>query len=374
MTQLRKLVLCSTMAFGLLLLTLVLLQSGQPVTAAPAARPFLQETQPVTYTVQINDTLVSIAARFSTTVSALQQENNLVNADLIRIGQELRIPAPVATPTPNAIASEEAVTDTGALTETTAITTSDASITATTTVTGTESISATEPATAEPPTPTPAPTEPPVWTAPAEAIELFSPVNGSVYHSPLEVIGFSQTFEGNVVVRLLDQNGAVIAERNATGGSVDGFDFFHTTLRYIAWDVQEATLEVFEVSAQDGSEINKVSTGIYILPGQRTVDLDFPAIGDTVCSPVVVAGYSNTFEASLLAQMSQRDGVLLTQTPATGGNLGLYTDFVTSLEYAPAAPQPILVSASGSDGIGLGPVDQTRVPVSIYPAGTTQCP
>ena len=45
-----------------------------------------------------------------------------------------------------------------------------------------------------------------------------------------------------------------------------------------------------------------------------------------------------------------------------------------SVVSAPAAPQPILVSASGSDGIGLGPVDQTRVPVSIYPAGTTQCP
>lgn len=371
MTQLRKMMICSTVAFGLLLLVVALLQIGQPVAAAPAVRPSMQEAQPVTYTVQLNDTLVSIATRFSTTVSAMQQENNLVNADLIRIGQVLRIPA--ATPT---AAPAEGVTTTATLTASIGITAPGISVTDTTTLTVTEAITESESTTAElpAPTPAPAPEEPPIWTAPADAIELFSPVASAVYHSPLEVIGFSQTFEGNVVVRLLDQSGAVIAERNATGGSVDGFDFFHTTLRFVAWDVQRATLEAFEISAQDGSEINKVSAEIIILPGQRAVDLDFPAVGDTVCSPVIVAGYANTFEANLTAAMSQRDGAPLVENTATGGNLGLYADFVTSLEYAPTAPQPVLISASGADGIGLGPVDQTRVPVSLYPAGTPQCP
>ncbi|MEZ4661605.1 MAG: Gmad2 immunoglobulin-like domain-containing protein [Caldilineaceae bacterium] len=369
MIQLRKVLVCSTVAFGLLLLTIVLFQIGQPVAAAPALRPLMQETQPVTYTVQLNDTLVSIATRFSTTVSALQQENNLVNADLIRIGQVLRIPAPTPTPAP-----AEGVTTTATLTAGAAITTPGISVTDTATLTVTEAITESNTTTAELPAPTPAPEEPPVWAAPAEAIELFSPVADAVYHSPLEVIGFSRTFEGNVVVRLLDQSGAVIAERNATGGSVDGFDFFHTTLRFVAWDVQRATLEAFEISAQGGSEINKVSAAIIILPGQRALDLDFPAVGDTVCSPVIVAGYANTFEANLLAAMSQRDGTQLVQNTALGGNLGLYADFVTSLEYSTAAPQPILISASGADAIGLGPVDMTRVPVSIYPTGTTQCP
>lgn len=365
MNQLRKLSICSAIAFGLLLLATVLLQIGQPVAAAPSGHPLVQDAEPITYTVQTGDTLVSISTRFSTTVLALQQANNLANADLIRIGQVLQIPPPTAAPT-----ATVGLTTTATLTETANVTEPTATVTATVTITTAETITASTTSTPALPTPE----LPPVWTAPTEAIELFSPVDGAVYHSPLEVIGFSQTFEGNVVVRLLDQSGAMIAERNAIGGSVDGFDFFHTTLRFISWDLQRATLEVFEISAQDGSEINKVSAEIIILPGQRAVDLDFPAVGDTVCSPVVVAGYANTYEASLLAEMSGRDGTQLVQTAAIGGNLGLYADFVTTLEYTVDAPQPVLISASGSDGIGLGPVDQTRVPVSLYPSGSQQCP
>jgi len=45
------------------------------------------------YIVQSGDTLVSIAARFNTTVAILKKLNNLVNDDLIQVGQKLILPA-----------------------------------------------------------------------------------------------------------------------------------------------------------------------------------------------------------------------------------------------------------------------------------------
>src|SRR5690606_28169142 len=128
-----------------------------------------------------------------------------------------------------------------------------------------------------PATATPTPSAPPSpWMPPATAIEVFSPVAEGVYHSPIEVIGFSQTFEGQVNLRLRNEAGDVLAERGTLGGSVDGFAFFHTSLRFTTTEEQNGTLEVFEISARDGSEINKVTLPLLLLPGQRVIDVDRP--------------------------------------------------------------------------------------------------
>ena len=57
-----------------------------------------------TYTVQRGDTLASIARQFNTTYPALAQANNIVNPNLIYVGQVLIVPdgsAPVATSVPS---------------------------------------------------------------------------------------------------------------------------------------------------------------------------------------------------------------------------------------------------------------------------------
>jgi hypothetical protein len=211
------------------------------------------------------------------------------------------------------------------------------------------------------PTATPDP-----WTAPPVAIEVFSPITDSVYHSPIEVIGFSQTFEGNVVVRLRDATNTVIAERATIGGSVDGHDFFHTRLRFYTEEQQDGTIEVFETSAADGSEIHKVTIPVILLPGQRVLDLDAPAVGQAVCAPVIVSGYSNTFEANVVTELYERSGTLITTTITMGGNLGFFENFSAVLEHEVEEPAPVLVAAYGGEGQGLGPWDHTRVPVSLY--------
>jgi hypothetical protein len=212
------------------------------------------------------------------------------------------------------------------------------------------------------------------WTPGSARIELFSPVRNTAYRSPIEVIGYSQTFEGNVEIRLRSGSGAILAERTAIGGSVDGFDFFRTGLRFNVSTEQSAILEVFETSANDGSEINVVRIPLRLLPGQRVIDLETPTTGAAVCSPVVISGYSNTFEASVVVSLNGRDGASLVQGSAMGGNLGVYRSFSTTLNHAASSAQAVLVSAYEESARGDGPIDQTRVPVTLYPRGTSRCP
>jgi hypothetical protein len=103
------------------------------------------------------------------------------------------------------------------------------------------------------------------------------------------------------------------------------------------------------------------------------VDLDRPQTGATVCSPIFVSGYSNTFEAAVLVTLSERDGTEIGATPAQGGNLGFYADFSTIISHTVDSPQPLLVGVAEGSPAGFGYVDYTRVPVSLYPAGP-ECP
>jgi LysM repeat protein len=53
----------------------------------------------ITYVVQSGDTLLRIANRYNTTIGAIAQLNGIVNVNLIRVGQHLRIPG-MQTPAP----------------------------------------------------------------------------------------------------------------------------------------------------------------------------------------------------------------------------------------------------------------------------------
>ena len=223
------------------------------------------------------------------------------------------------------------------------------------------------------PTPLATPSATPVWTNPPQAIEVFSPVADGLYHSPIAVNGFSQTFEGSVNLRLTDKNGQVLAERNTQGGSADGFAFFDSDLRFTVGEMISGTLDVFETSAKDGSEIHKVTIPLVLLPGQRVIDLNVPGVGAEVCNPVFVKGYSNTFEANVAVTLNGRDGTQLAFTTTLGGNLGLYADFSTLISHTITAPQPVLIGAYEGSPAGFGLVDYTLHPIELHPAGATRC-
>ncbi len=343
---------------------------GRGNTAAVMAATGVQFQQDdgatTTYVVQRGDNLSAIARRFETTVAVLVQLNNLADPGYLYVGQPLLIPTaggtipvtPTATPTEGGTVPPPTPAATATLTPTVPTATPTAAATATATVAATVTVAATI-------TPTATTISP--WTAPENAIELFAPLAASAYHSPLAVIGYSQTFEGNVNLRLTAADGNVLAERYTLGGSVDGFAFFESYLRFTVIEEISATLEVFETSAADGNEINKVTVPLQLLPGQRFVDLNSPTAGATVCSPIVVSGYSNTFEANVIVELRSRAGDVITQTNTTGGNLGIYADFAASIEYDAESAEPLLVGAyevSARDGT---PIDQTFVPVTFTP-------
>jgi LysM repeat protein len=79
--------------------------TATPIPPGPTPTPGPPQPTPVppvqqTYVVQPGDTLTRIAARFGTTVQALVQANNIVNPNLIYVGQVLIIPGSGPAPTP----------------------------------------------------------------------------------------------------------------------------------------------------------------------------------------------------------------------------------------------------------------------------------
>lgn len=329
--------------FGLALAATLWVSGAQPSRVLAATAVAFQQDDGVTttYIVQRGDNLTSIARRFGTTVTVLVELNKLATPGYLYVGQKLLIPAaggtvPPATPTATSTAGGTVPppTPTGAGTIPTA-------------------------------TPTPAATSP--WTPPADQIELFSPVAETLYHSPIEIIGYSQTFEGNVNLRLTDAEGNILAERNALGGAADGFAFFHSYLRFTVTEELSATLEVFETSAEDGSELHTITVPLQLLPGQRFIDVNSPTPGADLCSPLVISGYSNTFEANVVVELRSRDGEVLEESFTSGGNLGIYADFSTSFAYAPTSREPLLVGAYEASARDGRPIDQTFVPVSFSP-------
>ncbi|RME85442.1 MAG: LysM peptidoglycan-binding domain-containing protein [Caldilineae bacterium] len=270
------------------------------------------------YVVKRGDTLSKIARRFGVSVKTLVRINRLKNPNLIFVGQRLRIPAgaqPVARPTPA-------------------------------------------------PTPTVSPTLP--WTPPDQAIELFSPVADALYHSPIEVIGYSRTSEGVIQARLLDEEGLVLAERTARGGS-ERFDFFHTYLRFVIDREQPAMLEVFERSPADGSVDELVRVPLTLVPGQRFVDVNLPRVGADVCETITVEGYSETFEGVVVVVLQDRKGEAMELAIAMGGAGGFYEPFQATLAFAAEEPRALLVGAYEESPRDGRSIDFTRVPIGYRP-------
>jgi Immunoglobulin-like domain of bacterial spore germination/LysM domain len=106
------------------------------------------------------------------------------------------------------------------------------------------------------------------------AIPLISvrhPRPHDIVDDPVEVAGVGTGFEGTLQARLRNSAGAEIAQRhfNAGGTGIWGNFFFRIDVPSVP-NRPRGTLEVYEISAEDGSEINKRI--IPILYGRALVD------------------------------------------------------------------------------------------------------
>lgn len=213
-----------------------------------------------------------------------------------------------------------------------------------------------------------------VWEAPMAAIEIFSPVAEGLYHSPIEVIGLARKREAEVGLRLQQADGTVLAERRTTTDN-DRHSFFRTTLRFETFseETQAASLEIFEISAKDGAEINKVTIPLTLASGQRVLDVTQPEVGANVCSLVPISGYSFTFEGNVNLIAAKRDGSVIEEGFATGGG-GDYEDWQETLGPLPAKERAVLISVLERSSADGSPIDQTRIPVTLLPKGSQDCP
>ncbi len=89
-------------------------------------------------------------------------------------------------------------------------------------------------------------------------ISVRQPQPFDLVDSPVEVCGVGTGFEGVFAARVRDGNGTQLVQVNINAGGTGIWANYHTTLAVGVPGTAQGWLEVFEVSAKDGSDINKV--------------------------------------------------------------------------------------------------------------------
>ena len=93
----------------------------------------------------------------------------------------------------------------------------------------------------------------------SENIEVLTPRTGDIVESGFRVEGNARTFESTVNIRLTDSEKNVLSETFTMADASDAGQFgpFEKVINFKT-DSANGTLEVFQYSAKDGSEIDKV--------------------------------------------------------------------------------------------------------------------
>jgi hypothetical protein len=88
-----------------------------------------------------------------------------------------------------------------------------------------------------------------------------SPLANEAISSPLKISGQARVFENQLNYRLNDGGGSILAQGNMTAGSLEAGQFgqFSVEVNYLKPKSGQGTLEVFDYSAKDGSEADKVT-------------------------------------------------------------------------------------------------------------------
>ena len=123
------------------------------------------------------------------------------------------------------------------------------------------------------PTPSaPASTASPGPGNPGGPIEVIEPVPGATVTSPVTIAGTADVFEATVSVRIVDEVNNVIAEGFATATCGSGCRGEYTVDVPYSVDTEQAgVIEVFEVSAEDGSRVNVIRVPVTLTPGPEDV-------------------------------------------------------------------------------------------------------
>jgi lysozyme len=95
-------------------------------------------------------------------------------------------------------------------------------------------------------------------------IRITSPVAGATISSPVVVSGESNTFEGEVQVRVRDANWQVVGHEYGIGGGMGTYGPFQISVAFSITKAQWGLVEAWWTSPQDGSEVDTVSVSVYL--------------------------------------------------------------------------------------------------------------
>lgn len=91
------------------------------------------------------------------------------------------------------------------------------------------------------------------------AIVVNTPKPGGVVEVPANISGSANVFEGTVSIRILDENGKIIADSFTTARCGSGCrGRFSTSVGFVVDHEQPGTIEVFEAGAEAGEPLNLV--------------------------------------------------------------------------------------------------------------------
>ena len=88
------------------------------------------------------------------------------------------------------------------------------------------------------------------------------PQPNDLVDSPMEVCGVGTGFEGVFEARVRDGNGAELARQTINAGGTGIWGNFHVTLAVGVPTTAQGTLEIYENSARDGSEVGMVTVPV----------------------------------------------------------------------------------------------------------------
>lgn len=242
---------------------------------------------------------------------------------------------------------------------------------------------ATASSTPPPTTAAPAPTAT-ARTEPQEAIFLRVPGPGSRVVSPFPVEGSADpTFEQNLIVRLIDFDGTILAQEPLTIEAPLGERGpFAGELAFEVSERQPAALQVFSTSARDGG-ITHLDAGIVTLlpegeaeitaaePGPERIQIRAPEAGQVVeGGQVTVRGFGwASFEQTLMAEVYDAAGSVVGRAPITvdAPGLGEPGSFEVQVAYSVTAPGPGRIAGLDPSPAFGGPVHLNSVEIELRP-------
>jgi hypothetical protein len=100
------------------------------------------------------------------------------------------------------------------------------------------------------------------------AIIVRRPQPGEQVTSPVVIVGDADVFEATVSIRILDAEGVELAASFTTATCGSGCrGEFSTEVFFFTPRRQDGIIEVFETSAEDGSQVHLVRIPVVLVPG-----------------------------------------------------------------------------------------------------------